>query len=242
MCKDSGMKAENLSKKQEARVASLGNCIFTEAELFQPRYGHLLVRIPFSTLKEIGVNSLAEARNLIEYLDSKIITLDSDITILNGRIFQDGKSIVVFFGNSKQPLYGVRLDDEENNLVLWVDGIEELKENFKKVFTYIPEGSVAKFNEKQSMIVFGNKEISLPPTKNEFNLCKAMFEYAVNEPVDWSVVWNAMENLDPGFIPEKSNKKSLRDTSDRVNSRMKETLGLKKSLFTWKNKNISRNF
>mgnify|MGYP001615809646 CR=1 FL=1 len=236
------MELKELSKQQEAKVASMGNCIFSQAELFQPRYGHLLVRIPFSTLKDIGINSLAEARNLIEYLVRQIISLDSDITILNGRIFQSGDSIVVSFGNSQQKIYGVSLNDEEDNLLLWLDGIEELKENFKKAFTYIPSESVAVFNEKKSLIILGNKEIILPPTKNEFNLCKVMFTYDVNEPVDWSIVWNAMENIDIDSMPEKSDKKSIRDTSDRVNNRIYDVLGFRRNLFTWKNKNISRNF
>lgn len=231
------MRRDSLTKKQEEKIARLGKCIFSEAKLFPNKEEQLLIKLPLSLLKQEDI-SLSEAKNLIGYLNKKVGDILVGITVLNGKIFQfEGSPAIAF----KQELKEINIEDEKEYLILWIDGITELKKNFKKSFLDISDEIVSSFDKKLSKIVFGNMEINLPPAQDEFNFCRVMFNYNINEPIDWSVVWEKMDNV-IDEIPEKTTKKKLLDITYRINKRIEKKIGHRKNLFAWKKNTISRNY
>lgn len=234
------MKPLKLTAKKEEKIALLGNSIFSEAKLF-PYKNPQLVRVPLSVLEARDI-SLTEAKNLIVAINHFVGNDETFIVFLNGSIFKYKNEVVTMeFTDSLEALEGISLSDEKENLILWIYRTIDLEKRFNDKFFNISE-LVSKFDKKFSKIIFGNREIHLPSNKNEFNLCRVMFEQEVNDPLDWSVVWNRTEYLDEDFLTEIINKKRLRDTSNLINNRIKKELGVKKNLFSWKGNAISRNF
>lgn len=93
----------------------------------------------------------------------------------------------------------------------------------------------AEFLPKKSALKVGDKLISLPPYKNEFDLCRVMFQSVIGEPVDWSLVYEEMSKKDE---PDEKAKKRIYDACSAVNERLQE-FGFPE-LFIWEAKTIRR--
>jgi len=96
------------------------------------------------------------------------------------------------------------------------------------------------FDDNGAMIVTGELKCPLPPHKNEHFFCRAMFQFLPKEFIDWSTIYEKMENIEP--IDEDKNKRSVLDTMYAVNNRVKEIFNTDDKLFTWKEKSITRNY
>ena len=97
----------------------------------------------------------------------------------------------------------------------------------------------SEFVSKSSFIRINGKAILLPPFKNECALCEVMFKYGINEPVDWSLVYESMtgDRFDEIKDTEKE-KHSVSDAYRAINKRVIEA-GFD-NLFVWKDKAIRR--
>ena len=114
------------------------------------------------------------------------------------------------------------------------------KENFQK-----PKAPIGKveFLDNESALKLGDKNCALPPYKNEHFFCRAAFEHQINEPIDWSIIYEKMT----GYYEEHFGKsKDMRenwhrvyDSMEAINKRAKETLNIEK-LFVWQEKTIKR--
>ncbi len=108
------------------------------------------------------------------------------------------------------------------------------------------EESVIKFDDKQGSLLIGNTKTQLPPYKNEHYLCGVMFKKKINQPIDWSVVYEKMSG-DHEKHYSKSSKmrehwRTVYDTMNRVNARIRENLHTTDNLFSWQELTIKRNF
>jgi len=111
----------------------------------------------------------------------------------------------------------------------------------------IKEGAVVnkkiKFLEEKAQIKYGGKTCSLPPYRNEYYLCKMMFEYPAHEPVSWDLIYDRMQGTD---IEDPSAKKDkwrvVYDAVRAINGRLKETIGLKNNLFEWQDRTVRRKY
>lgn len=96
------------------------------------------------------------------------------------------------------------------------------------------------FDNDKSMLSIDNIKIELPPFKNEYDFCKEMFNSPINEPIDWSIIY---EKITGDLINEKSTKiRTVRDTMYRINNRIKKEINTNDNLFEWKQKTITRKF
>lgn len=96
---------------------------------------------------------------------------------------------------------------------------------------------VSKFLEKESILKIGDKQIELTPSKNEFELCRSLFQHKPNEWVDWSLVYLDMNGGDVSDVTKE--KKAIRDTYARLNERIEKETGIK-DLFIWRGNSIKR--
>jgi hypothetical protein len=94
------------------------------------------------------------------------------------------------------------------------------------------------FSEEESAIKNENLNCSLPPYKNEYDLCKVMFEKKIGIPIEWDIVYEKMTG-DENF---ENKWRVIYDTMRRLNKRFVESFDTKRELFTWQNKTIKRNF
>ena len=120
-----------------------------------------------------------------------------------------------------------------------------IKINVSKGFSAKEEGEKLKlhFIDKKALIKVNEKEIQLPPHKNEHCLCQVMFKKKVNIPVDWVDIYLHMTGSHADDIElSKNNQRSVYDAMEAVNNRIKELLDSKVNLFTVKGKTIIRHF
>ncbi len=95
-----------------------------------------------------------------------------------------------------------------------------------------------KFLEDKSTIVVGDLECPLLPYKNEFYLCKVMFNQKVNTPISWDFIYKETT----GDEGPKNEWRSVYDTMRKVNKRFMQKFNIDYKLFSWQNKTIKRNF
>lgn len=114
---------------------------------------------------------------------------------------------------------------------------EEPNKNIKKI-------RLAKvrvdFNDDEVKIIAGKAECPLPPFKNEHFFCRSMFKHLPKEFIDWSIIYNEMENIEP--TDKIKNKRAIQDTMYAVNNRIKDVFPTDDDLFTWKEKSVARNY
>ena len=99
------------------------------------------------------------------------------------------------------------------------------------------------FLDEESVLKLGDKKCPLPPYKNEHFFCRAAFEHQINEPIDWSIIYEKMT----GYYGEhfgkskdtRENWHRVYDTMEAINKRAKELLDIEK-LFVWQEKTIKR--
>lgn len=103
-----------------------------------------------------------------------------------------------------------------------------------------------KFDDDKSLIQIGKQNIPIPPYKNEHYFCRAIFEHAINEPIDWSIVYEKMTGFHEAYYgkPQKTeeNWRIVYDTMRAINQRVKDTINTNDDLFTWQEKTIKRNY
>jgi len=100
-----------------------------------------------------------------------------------------------------------------------------------------------KFLDDESALELAGKKCPLPPYKNEHFFCRAAFEHQINEPIDWSIIYEKMT----GYYGEhfgkskdtRENWHRVYDTMEAINKRVKELLNIEK-LFVWQEKTIKR--
>lgn len=111
----------------------------------------------------------------------------------------------------------------------------------RKKFQDVAEQNLnSKFLDKKSILQIGKQIISLPPQKNEHCFCRVMFGHPINEPVDWSEIYEEMTG-DSVFKEKEKSKIKWRmvyDTADAVNNRVKKYFD--SPLFRWEEKTIRR--
>lgn len=119
------------------------------------------------------------------------------------------------------------------------------KEKFANLYTQVkslPTGSDSpvEFDDNKGVLVCGDKRCQLPPYKNEHYFCRAVFEYPVNEPVDWSLIFERISGhqKDEEYDTKKA-KRKVYDAMEALNERVEEVLGVK-DLFIMREKTITR--
>jgi hypothetical protein len=121
-------------------------------------------------------------------------------------------------------------------------GYNDKKEEEVKI-EGVKKGEKTEFLDNEVLIKFENKKCSLPPFKNEHFFCRATYEYPINEPVDWSIIYEKMTGYYEQYYGKPQNKREnwriVYDAMEALNKRVKEVLGIEK-LFTWKEKTVQR--
>lgn len=129
---------------------------------------------------------------------------------------------------------------------------EEFKNKTKKI--QIPKETVQKvslksqkirFDDDQAMLQIGKQNVSMPPYKNEHYFCRAMFEYLVKEPIDWSIIYPKITHKELEYKDDhktKQEKRMVQDTLYRINNRIKKIINTNDALFHWQGKTIQRNY
>jgi len=102
----------------------------------------------------------------------------------------------------------------------------------------IPATASLVFVDHEATLMLGNAVAQLPPMKNEHCLCRAMFKYRINEPVDWSLPYEKMTG-DREIQNHEKARRMVYDTTKSLNSSAKEHLGIDE-LFAWQGKTIKR--
>jgi hypothetical protein len=129
---------------------------------------------------------------------------------------------------------------KDGKLFLTVSGIELLKQAHKLVAEKLTgqkhKKSSSKFFDNEVILEVDGFRIQLPPYKNEHFFCRAIFEYSLNEPVDWEPICEKMTGLFSG--DSKLSWRKVYDTMESINKRIKEK-GLSK-LFIWQEKSVKR--
>lgn len=121
----------------------------------------------------------------------------------------------------------------------------ELFEKFYKKYSHekkTPNGKV-EFLDDEATLKLGDKKCSLPPYKNGHFFCRAAFEYQINEPIDWSIIYEKMTGYYEKHYGKpkdtKENRHQVFDTMRAINNRVEELLDIEK-LFVWQEKTIKR--
>lgn len=100
--------------------------------------------------------------------------------------------------------------------------------------------SKSEFVDTTAQLIVDDETFQLPPHKNEHWLCRGAFEYAVNEPISWDVLYEQMtDHLPQKPEDTKRNWRRVYDAMEAVNKRIIEK-GLE-PLFIWTEKMLKRN-
>ncbi|MFA5386305.1 MAG: hypothetical protein WC297_01365 [Candidatus Paceibacterota bacterium] len=105
-----------------------------------------------------------------------------------------------------------------------------------------PIGNI-EFLDDEALLKLGDKKCPLPPYKNEHFFCQAAFEHPINEPIDWSIIYEKMTGYyEKHFGKTKDTRENwhqVYDTMEAINKRAEELLNIEK-LFVWREKSIKR--
>lgn len=137
---------------------------------------------------------------------------------------------------------GFRPELTKYQVVLLIDKkFDEFYKNLHgELASQIPSGNVKViFLQEESSLKIGNQIVKLPPFRNEFEFCRVMFSYRLNEPVDWEVIYKDIERADPK--DQVRAKRKIYDTYLAVNKRVCEQTKLE-NLFIWKDRTVRRQF
>jgi hypothetical protein len=124
-----------------------------------------------------------------------------------------------------------------------------LEEYFRSALNYPIKLSAfeIEFNDLEGTISAGNRKSTLPPDLNEHRFCRAMFKKLPHVAVDWSLIFQDMNGLDP-IVTDSSNEelkkwaRAVRDTMYAVNDRIKKDFNTEDGLFSWNKLSATRNF
>jgi len=96
-----------------------------------------------------------------------------------------------------------------------------------------------KYDDDKATLNINGQKCSIPPYKNEHYLCRAMYEHAIGEPIDWSLIYEKMNGEDP---KDKEKWRTVYDAMQALNKRIKDGVNADDDLFTWQEKTVKRNF
>ncbi|MDP2938530.1 MAG: hypothetical protein Q8O13_00380 [Candidatus Omnitrophota bacterium] len=94
------------------------------------------------------------------------------------------------------------------------------------------------FDEKQSKIKHGSKELKIPYGTIEYCLCRILFKESVGKPVSWDEVADECDGA-RGLDERKTEFRSVYDAYLRLNDKARQKLGIKK-LCEWKKMTVFR--
>lgn len=100
--------------------------------------------------------------------------------------------------------------------------------------------SVIRFDDTIPAIFVDEVEIPIPEYGKEHFFCRAMWKRKQSEAIDWSKVYNDMENKNADFLPDKELWRYVYDAKNDVNKRIKEITKTTENLFDWKEKTVKR--
>ncbi len=110
------------------------------------------------------------------------------------------------------------------------------------IFNLIPRnaehGVKIKFLDKEATLEINGERVELPPSKNEYYFCRAMFKQPINVFVDWSVLYEEITGSDG--LGDKANWRKVYDTFRSVNRRIADK-GVE-PLFAWTGKGAKRRY
>lgn len=180
------------------------------------------VRLYPSELSEIGLNEL-ETDKLIDGLSKEGAVLHKRIAFAPNKIQSSPPKQADFSSAANDtysvPVFLLRVDDGRVR--------EILNENLK-----------SSFDDKKAVIRIGEQTISLPPSTNEHCLCRVMFKHPIDEPIDWSVIYEEMTGNGALEDTSKIKWRMVYDAANAVNKKVKKQIG--NALFSWERKTIRR--
>lgn len=99
---------------------------------------------------------------------------------------------------------------------------------------------LSEFDDTTATLTIDKETIQLPPTHNEHYFCRAIYQYLINEPIDWEVIYEKITGLSRGDITEKHKEdwRKVYDTCRSINKRL-----LSKNLpelLHWQEKTVKR--
>lgn len=189
---------------------------------------------------QMRLHAIADARvEIIRGLVNRgvINIVEEDETLLLGAIrFKTTEKFDDFYKEIEKKYNAIRKTAEIEPKVELPLGKQKVKLGSEEI----------KFNDEKAIIEIGNKKCPLPPYKNEHYFCRAVFEYPVNEPIDWSIIYEKMTGYYETYYgkpPEiRENWRLVYDTMRAVNERIKEIINTDDNLFTWQEKTLKRNY
>ncbi|EKD86570.1 MAG: hypothetical protein ACD_37C00234G0009 [uncultured bacterium] len=96
----------------------------------------------------------------------------------------------------------------------------------------------ATFSENEAVLMINNKVVKLPAYRNEYCLCKVVFERLPNELIDWSLAYEEMTgNADMGNT--ETAKRKVYDAVLNLNKRVLKLAGIK-DFIIWDNNTLRR--
>jgi hypothetical protein len=133
--------------------------------------------------------------------------------------------------------------NEYDILIKINDKIKALNDEIKLVHSPLQKNGIS-FDDEKAKLLVKSEACQLPPYKNEHYLCRAMYQYRKGEPVDWSTIFEKMNEFSQKITGRntKNDRRSVQDTMYAINDRVREKYNTEEELFTWKSNTITRNF
>jgi hypothetical protein len=100
-------------------------------------------------------------------------------------------------------------------------------------------------NEIQTLSIGTYQKVQFPAYKNEHYLVRTLFEYRKNEPIDWQIIYEAMNRTSSDTTDKekiRAQQRSIKDAMRAVNKRVKEIAHTEDDLLEWNRKTVQRNY
>ncbi len=139
----------------------------------------------------------------------------------------------------KQTIYTGHLNRFHVSFLIFLSQSSTAKTEMAELST-----SGTQFDDSKGILRVGIVECEFPLSHDEHNLCRVMTNYNVNEPVDWSVVYEEMmgEELNGKKGDWKKAKKRVYDSHRRTNDTVREKLNTDAAFIIWKDNSLKRQF
>lgn len=197
------------------------------------------ILVPLGLINTFNTDDLIQKLNKL-FIESQA-NLWSNKSVIGGKfLLQEVKKTDKFFK--------IRADKFDRYMILiWKDGItKDMALGFLDKLSYKAKVNLADekitFNKQKSIIYVGERVCKIIPKKNEYDLCRLMFEKNTNEHVEWTDVAELMTGKNFNLLDEKKYKRMVQDTVYSINRNIQRQINTKSSLFSWKNKGVIRNF
>ena len=188
--------------------------------LFQKTGGKSqVIKIPIAAL-EAKQLSLAEAENLIGYINRVPSGNNGAIDVLNGEIYRYQGVIGTMVTEVFEELDDVKLGDDKKFLLLWLHDFEKLQ---KVVLGSLEQeflGSELESDYIKGKIVVEKRSIEIKPNTNVAAFCKVVFEQPPLTEVQFADIWEAIKGtLSKGF--KRKDWKSVENTLTGLNRELR---------------------